>query len=126
MTMADVDYCKIVNGTYGHAAGGAVLGLVGELLAEEVGERDTVGRWGGEEFILIVKSTSFEQGCTLAERLRERIESMVCSWRGLDLKVTMSFGLTQLSPSGSFEGTIELAGNKLHEAKEQGRNSVMF
>ncbi len=126
LIMADLDYFKSVNDSYGHAAGDAVLRFVGNFLAEEVGEGGAVGRWGGEEFILIVKNTNFEQGCELAEQLRRKIESKVCSWKDLDLKITMSLGLAQLNPSESFEGIIELADNKLYEAKEQGRNRVVF
>lgn len=125
LIMCDVDYFKKVNDTYGHNAGDAVLKFVANILQETVKEKGLIARWGGEEFNLMLSNTSLQEGLELAENIRACIENTVFLWEGSELKLTMSFGVTQIDTSFSIEENIEIADKKLYEAKKNGRNQVV-
>ena len=87
---------------------------------------DGVYRWGGEEFIVILPDTGDQEAAEAAERVRQAIMGSVCHFEGMDIKVTMSFGVTQLDPMKSIEDNIKTADEKLYKAKESGRNTVIL
>src|SRR5258706_14740655 len=91
--MVDVDHFKQVNDSHGHAAGDAVLKRIAELLKESVYETDVVGRYGGEEFILLLPKADPEGVRRKAEALRQKIEKEVISAGFEKLKLTISVGL---------------------------------
>lgn len=124
--ICDIDFFKKVNDTYGHNAGDAVLKHVAANFRKNSRICDGVYRWGGEEFIVIMPDTSAEQAAEAADRLRICIMDSVCHFEDLDIKVTMSFGVTQLDPSKSIEDNIKDADEKLYKAKESGRNRVIL
>jgi len=124
--ICDIDFFKKVNDTYGHNAGDAVLKHVAANFRKNSRICDGVYRWGGEEFIVIMPDTSAEQAAEAADRLRVCIMDSVCHFEDLDIKVTMSFGVTQLDPSKSIEDNIKDADEKLYKAKESGRNRVIL
>lgn len=124
--ICDIDHFKRINDTYGHNAGDAVLRHVAELFRRNCRICDGVYRWGGEEFIVILPDTSIEKAVEAAERLRICIMDSVCHYEDLDIKITMSFGVTGLDPIFSIEENIKRADEKLYNAKESGRNRVIF
>lgn len=124
--ICDIDFFKKVNDTYGHNAGDAVLKHVAEHFRINSRICDGVYRWGGEEFIVVLPDTPAEQAAEAAERLRVCIMDSVCHFEDLDIKVTMSFGVTQLDPAKSIEENIKDADEKLYKAKEGGRNRVIL
>lgn len=124
--ICDIDFFKKVNDTYGHNAGDAVLKHVADNFRRNVRICDGLYRWGGEEFIVVLPDTTLENAAESAERLRGIIEASVCHFEDLDIKVTMSFGCTQIDPSLSIEDNIKNADVKLYTAKESGRNRVVF
>lgn len=126
MIMCDIDFFKKVNDTYGHNAGDAVLVHVAKILSEAIRGADGVYRWGGEEFIMLFPGTNMEQVATVAERIRSDVEASVCSFEGIDIKVTMSFGCGVLSADKSAEDNIKVADERLYTAKENGRNCVIW
>ncbi len=120
----DIDHFKPLNDTYGHMAGDTVLRRIGELLKENSRASDVVGRWGGEEFLVICPHTDVEGATALAESLRRAIESESFQ---VDRPVTASFGVAAVTGNGSFDSTDRLlvaADNELYRAKEGGRNRV--
>lgn len=123
--ICDIDFFKKVNDTYGHNAGDAVLKHVAENFRRNVRICDGLYRWGGEEFIVVLPDTNLENAAESAERLRSTIEASVCHFEDLDIKVTMSFGCTQIDPALSIEDNIKNADVKLYTAKESGRNRVI-
>ena len=126
MFICDIDFFKKVNDTYGHNAGDAVLRHVAGIFRTNSRICDGVYRWGGEEFIVILPDTDMQGAAGFAERLRTLVMASVCHFEDLDIKVTMSFGVTEIDPSKSIESNIEDADAKLYKAKESGRNIVII
>ena len=127
IVMCDIDKFKSVNDNYGHQAGDAVLQQFAKLLKEEAREIDRVGRYGGEEFLLILPGTVLDAAVTFAERLREKVANHTFSFPGGTLERTMSCGVSA-SPHPKVkdqEGLLRTADDALYVAKETGRNRVV-
>ncbi len=123
--ICDIDFFKKVNDTYGHNAGDAVLKHVAKNISRTARICDGVYRWGGEEFIVILPDTAMDEAAEAAEKIRTAVMQSVCVFEELEIKVTMSFGVTQLDPMKSIEDNIRDADEKLYKAKESGRNIVI-
>ena len=119
--LLDVDHFKIVNDTYGHQAGDTVLVRLAEMLASNARETDIVGRWGGEEFLIICPETSLALVSTLAERYRVELERQDFGEIG---QVTSSFGVAACEAGDDVQRLIQRADQALYRAKESGRNRV--
>src|SRR5215210_3760737 len=127
IVMCDIDKFKSVNDTYGHQAGDAVLQQFAKLLKDEAREIDRVGRYGGEEFLLILPGTVLDAAVTFAERLREKVASHTFTFPGGTLERTMSCGVasTPHPKVKDQEGLLRAADDALYVAKETGRNRVV-
>jgi len=116
-----------VNDTYGHAAGDEVLKQFAHILSEEAREIDRVGRYGGEEFLLLLPGTVLDAAVTFAERLRQKVDAHTFSYEGGTLKRTVSFGVASW-PHPKIRGResmLKAADDALYVAKETGRNRVV-
>ncbi|MBF0266276.1 MAG: diguanylate cyclase [Gammaproteobacteria bacterium] len=124
VAIMDLDKFKSVNDTYGHDIGDDVLKIFSSVLSEQVRNIDTVARWGGEEFVVLLPETSAEQAKVVLERVRLEIPKKKIA--GAEpLVVTVSIGITEIVDlSSSVDGAIKLADNALYEAKETGRNKI--
>jgi diguanylate cyclase (GGDEF)-like protein len=120
----DLDHFKKVNDHRGHYAGDRVLATVGEILRGQTRNTDGLGRWGGEEFVLICPGANLSKAADLAEKLRQRI--MQTNFIPEDpLAVTASFGVATAPPGASFEDAFRQADEALYLAKNRGRNCVV-
>lgn len=119
--LLDIDHFKQVNDTHGHIVGDAVLVRLACILRKHIRESDTLGRWGGEEFLMILPHTDLEQACALAEKLRQTIEAEVFPVAGYK---TCSFGITSCYPGDNMTRLLARADHALYEAKDLGRNRV--
>ncbi|GAB6125232.1 GGDEF domain-containing protein [Humidesulfovibrio idahonensis] len=117
----DVDHFKTVNDTYGHQVGDSVLIELSTLLTKNARETDIVGRWGGEEFLIICPETNLTVVSTLAERYRSELERNDFRQVG---QVTSSFGVTAWQEGDDVLSLIQRADEALYRAKESGRNRV--
>jgi two-component system cell cycle response regulator len=127
LIICDIDKFKLVNDNYGHQAGDSVLKEFAQLLKSEAREIDRVGRYGGEEFLLILSGTVLDAAVTFAERLREKVEGHTFSYTGGTLRRTMSCGVAA-SPHPRVkdqEALLRAADDALYVAKETGRNRVV-
>ena len=119
--LIDIDYFKSVNDDFGHRVGDKVLIEFARLLSSSIREGDVIGRWGGEEFLIVLPHTELEQAVLLAEKLRKKIEKYEFSEVG---NKTASFGLACFEDDISIEKLIDNADVALYKAKAQGRNNV--
>lgn len=121
--MLDIDHFKRINDTYGHQAGDKVIKMLAALIKRCVRETDLAGRYGGEEFAIILNDSSVEDAKIVAERIRQLAKRLVVEHEGESISFTVSLGLAQFSPD--FKGAmawLECADQALYEAKENGRN----
>lgn len=124
--MCDVDFFKAINDTYGHACGDEVLVATSAFLEQAVGDKGVVARWGGEEFVIVLKNHDIHEAVLFAELLRTKIEETAFLSEYPHLKFTVSFGVAEVNPRLSVEKNVEAADKKLYEAKTHGRNQVRF
>jgi diguanylate cyclase (GGDEF)-like protein len=124
--MVDIDHFKSVNDGHGHAAGDAVLSRVGQILKESVYETDVVGRYGGEEFIVLLPRAEAQGVGRKAEQLRQRFEREIISSGFEQLRITVSIGIAHFPTHGrTADDLIARADAALYQAKETGRNKVV-
>jgi diguanylate cyclase (GGDEF)-like protein len=119
--IADCDSFKAVNDTHGHQVGDLVLIELAALMSKSVRAIDTVGRWGGEEFLAILPETGIDGATQLADKLRREIEAYAFPVVGCR---TASFGVAVLRPTENIKDLIARADAALYLAKESGRNRV--
>lgn len=125
--MADIDFFKKVNDTYGHACGDAVLAAVAGLLARSVRNVDLAARYGGEEFSLVLENTGRKGALRLAERIRAAVEELGIACGGEMVRVTISMGVAVFPGHGRDQQTLlARADAALYQAKEEGRNRVVL
>ena len=125
LIICDIDFFKKVNDTYGHNAGDAVLIHVAQILKSSVRESDIAYRWGGEEFIIVLKGASIENAAAIAERIRQAVMNSTCHFEGKEIRVTMSFGCCEFNPLLTIAENIKIADERLYRAKKTGRNKVI-
>lgn len=125
--MLDVDHFKSINDTHGHLAGDQALILIAEALTETARESDAVGRYGGEEFVVLLPNTPEDGGMVWAERARLAIESIDFHWEGKPVSLTASFGVSKVLPQErDVQAIINRADMALFDAKTSGRNRVVL
>ena len=122
--MIDLDHFKAINDTHGHQTGDKVLIALADLLRDTCRATDTIGRYGGEEFMIILPETSIEKAHTFAERLLERVREMSVEVDGESLPITCSIGVTDVAAEETVEDFIDRADQALYSAKTLGRNRV--
>ena len=126
LIICDIDFFKRVNDTYGHNAGDAVLIHVAQILKSSIRETDIAYRWGGEEFIIVLKGAGIENAAVAAERIRQAVMNSVCRFEDKEIRVTMSFGCNEFNPALTVEENIKVADERLYRAKKIGRNRVVI
>lgn len=126
VVLADIDLFKIINDTYGHRVGDDVLKEVSAILRENIRSMDFVGRYGGEEFLIILKQTNYDSIKESLERIRTKIEKFVFEYEKEKLSLTMTFGVHLFNGKESISSVIEKADQALYYGKETGRNKVVI
>lgn len=123
--MVDIDWFKHVNDTWGHAAGDIVLQAVAQCCQKALRSTDIIGRWGGEEFVIILPEADQQAACLIAERIRRNVSEMNINLSGNTIHVTVSLGVTTLIPGRTtLESLVDYADKALYMAKQGGRNQV--
>jgi diguanylate cyclase (GGDEF)-like protein len=124
--MIDIDHFKNFNDSHGHLIGDRILYEVAQILRDSLRVHDIVGRYGGEEFALLMPETDLKGALVVAERYRKRVEDFVLLERDQELRVTISLGVADYPRRGlqTVDDLIRLADNALFLAKKNGRNRV--
>ncbi|NPA54983.1 MAG: diguanylate cyclase [Epsilonproteobacteria bacterium] len=117
----DIDHFKQINDTYGHDKGDLVLKKLADVIKHHIRENDIFGRWGGEEFIIILPDQDLTKGLKVAEKLRKVVEET--DFDGL--KVTISLGISQFERGERIDDVIKRADEAMYQAKTSGRNRVV-
>jgi len=122
--ISDIDNYKFINDNYGHNAGDFVLKEIGVIMINKLRKQDIVGRWGGDEFLMILPQTNAEGAKILANVILERIDSHVFEYKNFKIRLSMSFGVAEFKDSYTIHDCIRSADEALYMAKERGKNRV--
>lgn len=122
--LLDLDHFKLLNDTHGHLAGDAVLAGFADDLKSCLRHSDIVCRWGGEEFIILLKDSDLDGARRVAESIRQLVEQHLYTFSGNTLNVTVSLGLAELHREETLQSLIARADSALYHAKQSGRNRV--
>jgi diguanylate cyclase (GGDEF)-like protein len=120
--LLDLDHFKVLNDTYGHLAGDQVLIGFARDLESCLRHSDIVCRWGGEEFIVLLKDTDGETGLMVAEKIRQHVEQQRYAYNDNALQLTVSIGLTTLQTDDTLHTLLSRADHAMYRAKQAGRN----
>ncbi len=127
LVMFDIDHFKGVNDTYGHPCGDYILKQVANAALQTFRKTDTVFRYGGEEFVVILTETDIKQALIPLERFRKTIETLYLNYLGQDLNITVSIGACQYNSNIlTKEELLQKTDDALYEAKNSGRNKTVF
>jgi len=121
----DIDHFKKLNDTYGHLVGDLILQDISLRAISSIRNSDLLFRWGGEEFIVLLKGCTFENAVQIAEKLRLNIDEEKFLVNNIEIKTTISLGVTSYRSSDSIDSIIERIDLLLYEAKNNGRNLVV-
>ena len=124
LCMLDLDHFKHINDEHGHLAGDRALQAVAEILSQQVRIGDIVGRFGGEEFVVLLSETPLQAAAETAERLRQQIEEHAADAAPAGVAVTASIGVTEYVAGEPIEAALSRADRALYRAKAAGRNCV--
>ncbi len=126
MLLVDVDHFKKLNDRHGHLAGDQVLATIGRALRGAIRREDAVARFGGEEFAILLPSTSMEQAIQAAQKVREAVARVAINRNNQQITVTVSGGLATIESNERVEALIQRADSALYAAKEAGRNCTFL
>jgi two-component system, cell cycle response regulator len=125
LILFDIDHFKKINDTYGHLSGDEVLKNIAEVFLNSLRSTDIAGRYGGEEFLLILPNTALEKGITVAKTLNEKIKKLTFEFAP-DAKVTISGGICEYSNEIKYEHLLAKVDDLLYVAKDKGRDRIEY
>lgn len=123
--LIDIDNFKLINDNYGHQFGDQVLIEIAQTLQNSLRDNDSIARWGGEEFLVVLTDTDRDAAKIVAEKLRYTIENLSIRYDGTALSVTISIGMHTAAINDSLENMLKCADENLYAAKNGGRNLIV-
>lgn len=126
IAIGDIDFFKKVNDTYGHECGDEVLRTLAAVFKKEMEGHGVVARWGGEEFIFVFEGVNGDEAMVLLDHLQRVVRDTVINYEGLQLKVTMTFGLVEYNTKLRLDENINIADERLYIGKEKGRDRIIY
>lgn len=125
LALADIDHFKGFNDQHGHDCGDEILRSLSHRLSTSMRAEDTVGRWGGEEFIFLLSDMTMVEAKPILERLRQSVEETPITHLGVDHRITISIGAAEMSKDKTFKNAFKLADQALYQCKQNGRNRFL-
>lgn len=122
LVLVDIDHFKTINDTYGHQVGDEVLVTIAKTLKHSLRDNDLIARWGGEEFVIMLKNITVDEAKIIIEKVRANIQNSIIKE---NIKVTASFGLTKYIIGEDSKEIFKRSDDALYEAKKSGRNRVV-
>ncbi|KOA20023.1 putative diguanylate cyclase YdaM [Clostridium homopropionicum DSM 5847] len=122
--ITDIDFFKRINDIYGHSIGDTVLVNVAHIIKNSINCNDIIARWGGEEFLIVLHNTKYEEAINKAEILRTSIANTIIKHKEVEIKLSMTFGVSKYDDSIGIEQCISNADKALYYGKNNGRNRV--
>ena len=126
LALADIDNFKLVNDTHGHDAGDAVITTVAHLMKNSLREQDIVGRWGGEEFMIVLPDTDIHDGKVALEKLLKNIANNPIMIKDISINITITLGVASSNYANTIDEIIKLADNALYEGKRETKNCIVL
>lgn len=126
LAIADIDDFKMVNDNYGHNIGDEVIIGIAQLMKNSLREQDIIGRWGGEEFMIVLPDTDITGGKDVLEKLRKNVSTYPVKTDGTSIKVTITLGVAASNESETINDIIKLADNALYEGKRGTKNCIVL
>ena len=126
VVMFDIDFFKKVNDTHGHLAGDYVLKELAALVKKSLRKADICGRFGGEEFLILLPNTKASGALKLATKLNELVREHLFEYANKTIPITISFGITSVGYSDSYHSIVQRCDEALYKAKENGRDGVEY
>lgn len=124
LVICDIDDFKSFNDNYGHDCGDFVLKELTGRLSVLLRKQDMVGRWGGEEFLILLPDTKLKGAVTFAEKIRENISTMIFEYNEVRLSITMTFGISVFEKGMDISESLKIADEALYRGKNNGKNRV--
>lgn len=122
--VVDIDFFKQVNDQHGHECGDKVLVSLAELFSKTLRQQDMISRWGGEEFLILLPYTHFNDAYEVAEKIRHSIRDVKFKFNDIEIQITVSIGVGKADKQQSVDAAIKQADINLYHAKKQGRDCV--
>jgi len=124
IVLADVDYFKNINDTYGHSAGDKTLRIIAKTLQRAIRQTDFIARYGGEEFVILLPDSELMQLLDPLNQLREKVKNIPFKFKNKKVTITISLGATQLKAGDTIQQAFERADEALYQAKKAGRDQL--
>jgi len=125
LLMCDIDFFKKINDLYGHEAGDLVLKELALIVQKELRKSDTMSRWGGEEFLILLPETTSQGGVLIGDKIRQLIEDHCFIYNENEIKLSLTIGVCEFEKSMDINSIINNADSALYKGKQQGRNRVI-
>jgi len=122
--MIDLDHFKRINDSWGHQAGDQVLRQFAVLASMTLRKEDVIGRFGGEEFCILLPGVHLDEAQEIGERLRQACEIVTVVFENMHISYTISIGIAQVKENESWEAVIQMADRAMYRAKNVGRNRI--
>lgn len=124
LVFLDIDHFKKINDIYGHEAGDFVLVKLVALIQKEIRLHDTISRWGGEEFLILLNQSNLKNSYQIINRIKDKIQKKVFLYKNKKIKITCSFGIREFNTETNIVSMINKADELMYKSKKNGRNKI--
>lgn len=124
LALLDIDDFKLINDRHGHLTGDTILKLIADEVQSEIRSIDTLARWGGEEFVVLIDKSNLDESLYVSEKIRKLVQDLKLEAPAMQEQITISIGLAEYQPGQSMLELFDIADNALYLAKRQGKNCI--